>query len=366
MTKAVHISDIRTFRTCRRKWGWASPLKANLEPAIPYVPFFTGRAFHAALEYYYRDHTPFDETLDKYLTSEEANMAEIGEMWPSEKEAFDEQIELIRSIIQHYSVWQAQDTKTYCDNNLEFISLEQEFNIPLPIPKGVIHPTLGIPSNGHWHPHIHLGGRFDGVMRHIPSNTYWLWETKTTRSIQELTTSLANDEQCGVYMYAASKMLNVPIKGVLYNMVRKKAPSLPSVLKNGSLSKAVSVDTTHFMYQEEVKAMFPDFSDETIEDEYGQILETLRENEFKFFMRYPVYRSAYELEMLMANVYHTAMEMVNPNTVLYPAPSWLNCNFCSFKSACLTMNAGGNYEVLLEEEFVNRKSNTSMKPDKEE
>lgn len=354
MTYSIHISDIRTFRQCRRKWAWSSPTRMNLEPVIPYVPFFTGRAVHAALEFYYRDHIPMTETLDKYLASEDVNMEQIGELWPQEKVAFDEQIQLIRDILDHYALWQSNDHKTYCDENLEFIALETPFDIPM--------PTLSLHSSRS----IRLEGRFDGLVRHKPTGEYWIWETKTTRSAAELTKSLANDEQCGTYMYAASQVLKVPVVGVLYNIIRKKAPTKPGIVSGGNLSKNKSVDTTDFAYTQAIRELYPDWSDETIATMYGDILEQLRENEGKFFLRWPVYRSKYEIDLLMQGIYQTAREMIKPQTPIYPAPSWLNCNFCSFRGPCLAMNAGSDYEVLLREEYQNRVAALSMRQTKEE
>lgn len=344
---SIHISDIRTFRSCRRKWEWSSPLKQNLEPQVPYIPFFTGKALHAALEYYYRDAVPFNETVDKYLASEEANMEELTQLWDSEKESFEEQVELIRDMIDHYAMWQLQDTRKYADRNLEFIALEQGFEIPLP----------GMPAD------VTLGGRFDGVVRHRETGEYWIWETKTSRSILELTKSLSNDEQCGVYMYAASQMLDVPIAGVLYNIIRKKAPTIPNTLQSGAISKAKNIDTTSFVYRSTILEHFPDWSEETIQEEYGDILRTLLDNDSKYFLRYPVYRSKTELKNLMENVLATAKEMVNPDLALYPAPSWNSCSFCQFRSPCLAKNAGGDFQVLLDGEYVHRKHNISMRPD---
>ena len=351
---AIHISDIRNFRACRRKWGWTSPLKQNLEPIVPYIPFFVGKAFHAALEYYYRDGVPFDDTVDKYLTSEAADMEEIGNLWHDEKIAFEEQIDLIRDIIYHYSLWQAQDDHKYCDKNLEFVSLEQSFSVPMPMPDGGFHLD------------IKLEGRFDGIVKHIPTDTYWIWETKTTRSIVELSRSLVNDEQCGVYAYAASQVFDKPIAGILYNIVRKKSPSEPKELQSGGFSKAKNIDTTAFHYLSTIRTAFPDWSNETIMEQYGDIMGVLLENTSKFFMRYPVYRTPAEIRLLMDNIYYTAMDMVDPTLRLYPAPSWLNCNFCLFRSPCLAMNAGTNYEVLLEEEYRDRTHSVSMIPDAEE
>lgn len=348
-TKSIHISDVRSFRSCRRKWEWSSSLKGNLEPLIPYAPFFTGRAIHSCLEFYYRDNIPFDQTLSMYLKSEADTMQKVGEMWNHEKTSFNEQLDLIDALLQHYSLWVAQDHSLFSDENLEFISLETPFEIPMPTGKKSVSKTMT------------LGGRFDGVVRHKPTGKYWIWETKTTRGIQELTRSLSNDEQSGLYIYAASKALKVPIVGVIYNMMKKKAPAVPKILQNGSLSKAKNVDTTSFAYKAEIRSMFPSWSEETIHEQYGDVISSLKESDQDFFMRFPVYRSQHEIDQLLIGIYETAKEMTNPKLALYPSPSWLNCNFCIFKSPCITKNAGGAYQVLLNEEYQQRVSQTSVR-----
>jgi hypothetical protein len=288
------------------------------------------------LEHYYRDNIPVLDTLESELQGAATNL------WPQEVITFDEQEALMHNMLMHYSLWVSLDKKMYSDHNLEFVSLEQSFEIPLPTPSGRASKKLS------------LGGRFDGVVLHKPTGEYWIWETKTTRSVQELVKSLANDEQCGVYMYAASKMLGVPIKGVLYNIIRKKAPTKPAVLQSGLLSKASNVDCTAFFYFNSIKELYPDWTIETIDEFFGDILTSLQANEQKFFMRYPVYRSPIEIHNLMQGIYYTATEMVRPTLRLYPSPSWLTCTFCAFKSPCLTMNMGGDYEVLLREEYQSR------------
>jgi len=239
----------------------------------------------------------------------------------------------------------------YSDRYLEFISLETEFDIYMPTPGKRVAKNM------------RLGGRFDGVVRHTTTGEYWIWECKTARSVQELINSLANDEQSGAYIYAASKKLGVPIKGVLYNVLRKKAPTPPGFLQNGTLSKATKLDCTDFYYKAAILENFPDYSDDTIEGMYGDILAALHEKEQQFFIRFPVYRTPYEIQGLMENIFWTAKEMIKPTTKIYPAPSWLNCQMCHFKSPCLTMNAGGDYEVLLEAEYQLRASTHSIRAD---
>lgn len=344
-TTSIHISDVRTFRTCRRKWNWSSAMGRNLEPTVPYIPFFTGRAIHHCLEMYYGPrHIPLDKSLDQFLKDEKTEIDKIGVLWPSEESSFDEQIEMMRSILGHYKLWVEHDHKMYSDENLEFISLETEFDVPMVTPGGRVSKKM------------RLGGRFDGVVKHIPTGDYWIWECKTTRSVRELIDSLSNDEQCGVYMHAASKMLGVPIKGVLYNIIRKKVPTTPATLQNGLLSQAAKIDSTAFFYSWCIRQLCPDWSVDTIQGFYGPFLDMLAEKEQLFFMRFPVYRTEYEIKGLMKNIYYTALEMVNSKTVLYPAPGWLNCTMCHFRGPCLAMNSGSDYEVLLDAEYQPRAS----------
>jgi hypothetical protein len=354
MENEIHISDIRSFRSCRRKWQWSSPLKENLEQLVTYMPFFTGRAIHHCLEKYYGpEHANMADSLEKFFETEKAVMEQLGALWPQEVASIDEQLFMMHELIQHYNEWIVQDHKMYSDSKLEFISLEQEFKVPLP-------------RAGRGGKSLTLGGRFDGIVRHKETGEYWIFETKTTRSIQELVHSLANDEQCGVYLYAAQKMFNVPIVGILYNIMRKKSPAHPGVLVNSMLSQAKSMDTTAFHYLGCIRNNHPDWSNDTIQEFYGDTLAMLLDNEQKFFMRFPVYRTPYEVKMLMQGVYWTAVEMTRPSTYIYPSPSWLNCNFCSFRAPCLAMNAGSDYQVLLDAEFQKRDASKSLRSSIEE
>lgn len=342
MPHSIHISDVRTFRTCRRRWHWSSRLRENLESIVPYPPFFTGKAIHAALEFYYRDKDNFDATLQKYFEREERNLAKLGELWPGEVEKVREQISLIEGLMEHYILWQEQDETKYADRNLEFIDMEVDFSVPLM-------------------PDVNYDGRLDGLVRHKETGEYWIWEAKTTRTVEDLTTTLPNDEQSSMYLWAARQMYDFPIRGVLYNIMRKKTPMVPRTLQGGMLSKAKSIDTSTFYYRYCVREIFPDWSDETIDEMYGDILEELREKDSKFFLRFPLYRTEDEIDMVVDYIRATAKEMLDPDIALYPSPGWMTCKMCTFRSPCLTMNSSGNYQALLNAEYQVRESHVSMR-----
>lgn len=354
MKSEIHVSDLRTFKTCRRKWNWSSPLRRNLEPAIPYAPFFTGRAIHHCLEHYYSSGKSFDEILAPWLANEMAEMEKFGKLWPQEMRKIEEQVTLIRGLLDHYALWVSKLTGKWADSNLEFIALETDFSVPLRNPQGRASTK------------VFLAGRFDGLVRVKGDDTFWIFESKTTRSIDELSRSLANDEQCGAYIYAAQQLFDVPVSGVLYNIMRKKLPTWPETLQNGTLTKRKNLDTSPEVYLEAIKRNHPNIDAEGIRMWYGDMLQHLLGQENKFFARIPVRRTEHEIKQLQSDLWAAALEMTRSTTPLYPSPSWLNCNFCAFRGPCLAMNAGSDVELLLSTEFQERIAAKSWRATTEE
>lgn len=325
-TPEIHISDVRTFKSCRRKWMFSSGLRRNLEPIVPYTPFFTGRAVHYCLQQMYRNHgdaTQLLPSLDAFIAKETASW--VQPLWDTELQMVEEQKELISGIFKHYILWRwvnRADPRMWYDQNLSFVSLEHSFNVALP----------GVKAR--------LAGRFDGVVRDLHGE-YWVWENKTARSIDELQKSLANDEQCGTYIYAARKLFNVPIAGVIYNIMRKKVPTTPQILKNGYLSQNHSIDTSAEWYQSTVDLTYPDMSQQDKLDNFGPFIEELRlDPKKRFFARMPVRRSAEEIDLLIHNLTATARDMLSKRLVEYPSPSVINCNWCLFREPCLALTRG--------------------------
>lgn len=349
----IHISDVKLFKACRRKWDWASPLRRDLEPNVPYMPFFTGRAVHYCLEMYYRSNVPLLESLSKFLHNERAAM---GDLWPQEEAQVSEQIDLLVGVLQHYEVWteNMQDAGKWADDNLEFIALETPFTVPLRNHRGQKSRK------------IVLSGRMDGVVRVKSDNTVWIWEIKTTRSIKELQRSLANDPQTGAYIYAAQQLFKVEPQGVLYNVLRKKVPTEPEVTTSGLLTRRTNLDTTAAAYVAAIRKHHPDWSRELIWETYGGTISSLFEQGNSFFARIPVRRTTSEIQTLTYDLWSVAQEMTSMKTPIYPNESWLTCNFCPFRAPCLAMNAGSDVEFILANEYRKRVQALSWRAYEEE
>lgn len=345
----IHVSDLKSYRACRRKWDWSSRLRKNLEPSMPYEPFFIGKAVHAALEFFYRDDMPFEESLDEYLETEWHSLEKLGELWPLELQALEESIKEIRKMLLHYRMWAASDSKPYADKNLEFLDMEVSFELPFP----------GLPKHTY-------AGRFDGLVRNTQTGEHWIFETKTSRSPESYIETLANDEQARLYLWAANQILDYPVVGVLYNFLGKRTPRNPKVLKSGMLSKNKRVSTSAAWYYSAAIAHHPNWTRNQINRQYGDILEKLAAKESRFFLRYPLRVAEAEITNLLKAVRKVAIEMTDPDIPVYPAPHWLACKSCLFRGPCLTMNAGGDYQALLDVEFQLRTGHESMRKEVEE
>ncbi len=351
----IHISDVRTFKSCRRKWNWSSPLRRNLEKRIPYAPFFTGRAIHHCLEFYHRDGVPLDKSLSEFLEHEKKTLEKVGRLWPQEQATFTEQVILIAGMLEHYMHWTQKDKNRWSDSELDVISMETQFEVPL-------YNDHGRASN-----RVFLAGRFDGLVRRKDDGSYWLWEVKTCRSINEFIRTLDNDEQAGAYLIAAQELYNVHISGVLYNLMRKKTPQRPTVLQSGMLSKNKQIDTTAHAYSafamqhhassfktDEDGGVDEEGLKEFVKENYGDFIQKLIDKGNTFFTRVPIYRSQTELRNLRRDLWTVALEMTRPSTPIYPSPGWNNCNFCHFKAPCLQMNSGADPEFLFSREYQER------------
>jgi len=348
----IHVSDVRAFLSCRRKWEYVSPLKMYLEPLASYPPFIVGRAVHYALETYYdsgKTVSPTQAIMDWYQAELQSKPTQMQQ----EAEQMADNLELSFAMMKHYHQWvrRFNHAGPWSDDNLEFISMETEFKVPF---QNML---------GHWSKDWYFAGRFDGIVKNIKTGEHWIWESKTTRSTKELANSLWNDNQANAYMIAAQKMFKVEIAGVLYNVMRKKVPTPPSILKSGLFSVNKQQDLSYDSFMGEVMDRDPRPEDMSMDDytaaireAYGPYLDYLldEENQYKWFARIPVRRTQLQLQIAEDELYTIAEEMVN-NPMIYPSPSWINCNWCMFKEPCMRKSKGEDDSVILKNEFQPRR-----------
>lgn len=373
----IHVSELRTFLQCRRKFQWSSLLHRGLEPARPVRHLYLGSGVHYALQQYYDKKETCASAFSSWAGMQSSTIRkDLGMMWDDEvAQILAEEYTLGMGMLNHYDQWAPSAKEKYADRRLKFLATEISFNLPMPSPSGR-------PSS-----RIRLAGRFDGLVQHKDTGLFWLFETKTTRDLRDLSW-VGNDIQAGVYIWAAQQMFDVPIQGVLYNFLLKKAPRIPRPLKRGgySIAKNELAATTFELLLEQlsddaanaagidfIPAVGYNITKEEFEKlptdvgnfflqrrgyikQYREQLQFLKDRGNTFFRREEFRRTQRELKVLMAEVHHIGLEMVRPSTWMYANPGFFTCNMCSFQDPCRLKNAGGQFKIVLEYEYRPRQT----------
>lgn len=336
--KYVHVSDVLSYKQCRRAWSWSSPLQHNLEPARVYAPFYVGQAIHYCLENYYKSGIPWRDSLVPFVQTRAPSM-----MIDEEEEAIAESYLLIERMLEHYFLWANSYLGEYNDTVLEFLPeyVEYEFKVPLRNLAGAVSNRYG------------LSGRVDGVVRHRRTGELWLFESKTCRSLGEKIKLLPFDEQSSAYLIAAQDWLDEPVVGIIYNLMRKKAPTKPRMLDSGRPSAAVNIDTTVEAFTADIMKVYPDFSPSDLTQYYGNVIRTLAGQPNKYFWRVALRRTPNELAAAATNLWEVAREMCDQTTTIIPHGGF-HCSFCRFKQPCAERNAGEDWQTTLEVEYSSR------------
>ena len=174
------------------------------------------------------------------------------------------------------------------------IFIEKTFEVPL------------VDRAGHRHRTWRLSGKWDVVLRDNDTGKVWLRDYKTTnrRYASDLATTLEMDTQPVAYTYASHYLATVEgdyeapppedvpvwpksiplISGFELEIVRKKVPQEPELLKKGGLSKAQGIDTTPALYRQAIRR------NNLSEADYSDVLEMLekRGNSFHHRQQIPV------------------------------------------------------------------------------
>lgn len=339
----IHISDVQAFKACRRKWDWSSLLRRNLTPVAPYAPFFTGRIVHAALDLYYRYGLHPAYEIDLLVNDETKHLrTHYPTIYAANEQSINEQAQFCKDLLAHYVQWAGSYNNPFNDRELDFINVEQNFNEPMRTNRGFLARRM------------RLAGRFDGVVRHKKDDKLYLWEIKTTKSIDNRLRQLDLEEQADAYALAAQEILGEPIAGIVYTLIRKALPATPQVLKNGMLSQNKQIDTTFEYYLSAIRAIHGhNATREFINVQYGDFLQHLLDNGNPFFARVMIRRSPEQLRTARDELYATAQEMINPAVPIYKTAG-IPCNWCIFREPCIAKQQGeiAYSEQLLRENYM--------------
>lgn len=344
--KDIHITDLQTFTTCRRRWDWESLLRQGLQRAAIPAPLFLGQGVHVALEAYHKSCNDVSQALETFgqWVTKRAEAAQRYQRYSILREAdrqmMDEMRELGTAMLEHYHLWcQSRDDLS----NFEYLGGEVKFAVPIPLPPEVVtgrgyrelsriatqHPQLGWVSDK-----IQLVGRLDGLVKVRQTGMVKPLEFKTTKTLSN-PAWMMRSMQSSAYVFAARTLFDAD-NSIVYRLLRKKGPAAPKPLKTGGYSQAKNQTTSfeHFRSKLDEEAERRGIEPVVLYRENRKILEHLRTQPENFFMERTLHKTEAAVSNAMRTIYFEGMRMVDPNTPIFGNPSWFHCNMCQFKDVC--------------------------------
>jgi hypothetical protein len=277
----------------------------------------------AAVLVFFQDAT--DEIRKQYMKTVGTDLS--AEEWAELQDQRDMVIGMVRAYMARYG---KEPTKPY-----KIIAPEVTFQIPLVEDYG-----------------IYLVGTIDRVHVDRYGNPI-VGECKTYKSAPKKEGWRFNHQ---IYGYAAALQIltgkKVPL--ALYDGARKKAPIVPRVLKDGTLSVAW-IDTTHAIYREALLEVYDGDKSILAHPAYAPLLQRLWNRDHSadsaFHTRFRVPISQYALEQWWDRAQATAMQMAHsprPDPVF----DWQGCPMCRTRRLCHAVEGNEDLSVVLEDYAV--------------
>jgi hypothetical protein len=304
----ISNSQGNTLLRCEQRFYYK--FVRNLSPRRPALPLHRGGWVHQLLHAHYSG--------EDWRQAHRKLSGEFERLFDEEKDYYGDLPKDILRIMGNY-VW------TWRDEIWKPIVAELEVNHKL--------------SNG-WT----YRGRVDLIIEDEHGDS-WLVEHKTTSHTPPGELRLM-DPQTHRYFWALADQYD--LRGIIYNYIRTKPPTVPELLKSGGLTRRSNIDTTVRTYLSAIKAAGLD------PEEYEDVLIELRNKPSAFCWRYRVPRHQATVESLVKDLIPLSKRMSElwqgrrPLRVLD-----FRCHLdCEYRDLCLVELGGGNPEKIVKVHFT--------------
>lgn len=315
----VSQSKIKCWRKCKRSYYYRYIL--NITKKRKAVPLQIGSMVHESLEILYSK-----GDLDRYFRG---CQKKLKNLFKEERIEYEEIINLSRLMVEGYR-----------DNYIigkEYKVLGVEVPLIVPIPKVK---------------KISLDLKIDVVLQDKDKNI-WLMEHKTCKNMPSESTRMS-DIQTVIYKWAYFKSTGIKPKGIIWDYLRKKIPSKPKLLKNGTLSKSKNIDTTKKVYLKSIEENRLDKKD------YLEILKSLEGNEEKFFRRIKMPVSDKLEKEVLSDFIETVEEIVEEGETKKARNLTFNCDNCEYFELCQSELRGLDTGFLIKKLYTERKKEDNI------
>lgn len=158
------------------------------------------------------------------------------------------------------------------------------------------------------------------------------------------------DDQITAYCWAAWRYYGIPVAGVIYQQHKKAVPGMPKILSTGKISHDQRQSTTAALYGKMLTDFYGDIKNAPNPNIllFNKLQAEEDEDQDRFIVRHRVERNINQLMAFEEKLRMELEDMTNPNLPMYPNPT-KDCSWsCPVQSACVDMDAGGDWEHTLD------------------
>lgn len=357
----IHVSEMRTFSSCKRKWHWS--YREGWSP--PWRPQFLdfGIAYHKGMESFYQPGLWYSTSVDEKVARAqsafslacEQQRAECIRLTGEQPDEWDENLELGLAMLDYYG----RVIHPEKDNWIEPIATELPFSMKLMDPdSGEAMQCWSAPYCGQNHyqgASVTFDGTADAIVRDLEDGGLLLLDTKSTKQLssERDEDTLYLDDQVAFYTMALRMWMGWDIRGFIYAEHRKTVPKPPRELSKSSGGCLYSRDqrqlTEYGLALETFKAGDSEALSSGLYDEYLDFLSGPYAPEYH--RRFEITKSLTEMEEAKRVLEVRAADMVDSKLRIYPEPSKFTCRICPFYQPCLGKFMGEDYVFTLESLF---------------
>ena len=317
----VDVSEIKTFKACKRQWQLTSRNKFHLRPMITPPAFAFGTIFHEALAQLYLD-VPLDKVMEMVRR----------EMQP------DTDAALLAMVPGYYKNVLPDDLERFTvldiEHHFDIVPTTSlgEYLFPL-VPS--TDPKTGeciYDANGNpvMEPSLTICGSIDMIVLDKEEGKIYGFEHKTCKNFRD-SSFMWMDEQPRVYTYALQLYVE-EYNAKRYREWQDRTAQYEHVHPGENCPESMPEPATlGGIYINEVKKLLRDFK-------YQRTLCKYPADDLRNFMR------------AFFGSCCACHQSVLGNDPAYPSPSYFNCSMCDYKTICETyMYSTLDRDVVLEE-----------------
>ena len=322
----ISNSKLKTFTRCQRAYYYKYVL--NLQGKSKKQALERGTLVHACLEEYYRNN--FDPK--KIVGPLKDYMKKLKGMFDEERVAYADIPNEVAQILRRYhGHWKDS-------NNFEIAKIKKEL---------IIEKALIIPVTGS----VEIGVTLDMAVE--DNMGLWVWDNKTAKTLPS-DDFRTTDTQSALYEWALEETMNIKVKGIIWNYLRTKLPSVPEVLKNGTLSRRANIDTDKYTYKKAIKAVGQDPAD------YADFIKGLPDSK-NFYHRIRNPRNPKMIKEVLQSAIITGKRIVallgenKPHYYVRSISFMCDRNGCEFRSLCMADMMGLDTKFMMKAQYEPRK-----------